>query len=58
MAVVENPYGDVDPAFDQVEVEQADLVQELPVPGDSVSQLKPSPSQVSKMSGRTYISQL
>lgn len=54
---VEEPAAEADPAEEEKDIaaEDIDNVDALP---DSISQVKPSPSQISGMSGRTYISQL
>ena len=45
---------------EQIEQEERDAVEDLPAEDNltSVSQVKPTQSQISNMSGRTYISQL
>ena len=55
----------IDPETQQILEEEVDNVKELPEDLEeeadkmtSISQLKPSPSQISNMSGRTYISEL
>ena len=50
----------VDEENQQIEQEERDAVEDLPAEDNltSVSQVKPTQSQISNMSGRTYISQL